>query len=96
MLIGKQSEAYVEGRIRLVEAHRMNSSQIQLEDLPFLRSLCWQSEQASIKGLSDLEILDLYERNWRYKGVMAELSDIEAQFVKQLAQQHQSWLMNHV
>jgi hypothetical protein len=74
----------------------MNSSQIQLESLPFLRSLCWQSEQASIEGLSDEDILDLYERNWRYKGVMAELSDIEAQFVKRLAQQHQSWLVNHV
>jgi hypothetical protein len=59
-----------------VEAHLMNSSQIRLEDLPFLQclwlpqacSLCWQSEQASIEGLSDLEILNLYERNWRYKG----------------------------
>jgi hypothetical protein len=79
-----------------VEAQGVNSAQIPLEDLPFLRSLCWQSEQSSLAGLSDLEILDLYERNWRYKGVMADLSDIEAAFIKQLAQQHQSWLVNHV
>lgn len=74
----------------------MNSSQIPLEDLPFLRSLCWQTQQASIAGLSDEEILDLYERNWRYQGVVEDLNEIEAQFVKQLAQRYQSWLINHV
>jgi hydroxyethylthiazole kinase-like sugar kinase family protein len=79
-----------------VNSSQTHLSQTHLEDLPFLRSLCWQSQQASIEGLSDLEILELYERNWQYKGVMADLSDIEAQFVQRLAQQYQSWLVNHV
>jgi hypothetical protein len=71
-------------------------SQPNLEELPFLRSLCWQGEKPSIEGLSELEILQLYERNWRYRGAIADLSEIERQFIQQLAQYYQSWLINDV
>lgn len=74
----------------------MLNAQPSLHHLTFLRLLCWQSESASIAGLSDLEILQLYERNWRYRGVMADLSEIEVQFIKQLAEQYQSWLVNDI
>lgn len=71
-------------------------NQLNLEDLPFLRSLCWQGEAPSIIGLSEIEILQLYERNWRYRGAIADLSETERLFVQKLAQHHQSWLINDV
>lgn len=64
----------------------------KLSELPFLRSLCWQTSTPSIAQLCDLEILQLYERNWRYQGVMA-LGEIERQFVQELACQYHSWLI---
>ena len=47
---------------------------VQLEDLPFLRSLCWQGQEPSIAHWSEQEVLNLYERNWRFRGVMAEVA----------------------
>jgi hypothetical protein len=70
--------------------------QINLNDLPFLRSLCWQSPSPSIATLSESEVLQLYERNWRYRGVIADLNECERQFVRNLARQYQSWLINDV
>jgi hypothetical protein len=69
---------------------------LNLDDLPFLRSLCWQSSAPSTAMLSEAEVLQLYERNWRYRGVIADLSEVERQFVHQLAQHYQSWLINDV
>lgn len=74
----------------------MTHAQPHLGDFPFLRSLCWQSANPTLEHLSDLELLELYERNWRYKGVMADLSEAETQFVRQLARHYQSWLVNDV
>ncbi|MCU0552338.1 MAG: hypothetical protein MUC48_23655 [Leptolyngbya sp. Prado105] len=71
-------------------------NQPDLKELPFLRSLCWQGEMPSISGLSEVEILHIYERNWRYRGATAELSETERQFVQKLAQHYQSWLINDV
>jgi hypothetical protein len=69
---------------------------IDLAQFPFLRSLCWQGETPSIAGLSELEILQIYERNWRYRGATANLSETERTFIHQLAQRYQSWLINDV
>jgi hypothetical protein len=67
---------------------------ISLENLPFLASLCWQGEMPSIADRSELEILHIYERNWPLLGVMADMSDSEVIFVRQLATQYHSWLIN--
>ena len=61
-----------------------------ITDLPFLKSLCWQGETPSIDGLSDGEILQIYERNWRYRGVIADLSEAEEKMLLRLATQHRS------
>jgi hypothetical protein len=68
----------------------------QLDELPFLKSVCWQGETPSIIGLTAAEVLRLYERNWRYRGILAELSPIEKDFVRELATEYHSWLVNDV
>jgi hypothetical protein len=69
---------------------------LQLEQLPFLTSLCWQGERASIAHLSELDILNLYERNWRLRGVMADPSEQEVMFIRRIAAEYCSWLVNEV
>jgi hypothetical protein len=63
-----------------------------LNELPFLQSLCWQGETPTIANLTEVEVLQLYERNWRFRGVLADLSAVEQQFIHQLATEHHSWL----
>lgn len=67
-----------------------------IDDLPFLRSLCWQGNSPDITLLSESEILQLYERNWRYKNVMADVSEVERQFIHKLARRYGSWIGNDV
>jgi hypothetical protein len=67
-----------------------------LDNLPFLKSLCWQSDAPTTNQLSDAEILQLYERNWRYRGVITDLSEAEKVFVYELALKYHSWLVNEV
>lgn len=67
-----------------------------LDQLPFLQSLCWQSETPSIAHLTENEILQLYERNWRYRGVVADLSTEEKRLLKQLATKYRSWVVNEI
>jgi hypothetical protein len=67
-----------------------------LEQLPFLASLCWQGAQPTIAHLSELDILHLYERNWRLRGVMADLSEPEVMFIRRIAAEYHSWLVNEV
>jgi hypothetical protein len=69
---------------------------LQLEQFPFLTSLCWQGERPSIAHLSERDILSLYERNWRLRGVMADPSAPEVTFIRRIAAAHQSWLVNAV
>jgi hypothetical protein len=69
---------------------------LQLEQLPFLTALCWQGEQASIAHLSELDILHLYERNWRLRGVLADVSAQERSLIRRIAAEHNSWLVNEV
>jgi hypothetical protein len=67
-----------------------------LDNLPFLKSLCWQGQAASIAGLSENDILQLYERNWRYLGVVADLGKDEKKMLFKLATKHRSWLVNEL
>ncbi|MCU0566282.1 MAG: hypothetical protein MUF49_06760 [Oculatellaceae cyanobacterium Prado106] len=67
-----------------------------LDDLPFLKSLYWQSDTPSIGHLTQAEILSIYERNWHYRGTLAELSETERQLIRELAVEYHSWLVNDV
>jgi len=67
-----------------------------LDELPFLRSLLWQGETPTLKDHSLQEILQIYERGWRYRGVMADTSDTEQQFIRDLAREYHSWLSNDI
>jgi hypothetical protein len=67
-----------------------------LDKLPFLKSLCWQGHAASLVWLSEDEILQLYERNWRYRGVVADLSEDEKIMLLQLATKYQAWIVSEL
>jgi hypothetical protein len=69
---------------------------LQLEHLPFLTSLCWQGVQSSIAHLSEQDMLNLYERNWRLRGVMADPSEQEMIFIRRIAAEYHSWLVYEV
>jgi Nucleotidyl transferase AbiEii toxin, Type IV TA system len=57
---------------------------------PFLDALCWQIGKDS--QLTAAEILQTYERGWRYLGVLADPSEEEWQEIRQLTAQYGSWL----
>jgi len=63
-----------------------------LSELPFLESMCWQGQSASVTSLSEEEVLQLYERNWRYRRAIADIGEVEKAKLLQLATKHQSWL----
>jgi hypothetical protein len=67
-----------------------------LSELPFLESICWQGQSAAVTALSEAEILQMYERNWRYRGVIADLGEVEKTKLFQLATKHQSWLASEL
>jgi hypothetical protein len=51
-------------------------------ETPFLNALVWQRTDSS--HLSDLEVLRLYERNWRQRGVTAEPNTEELEYIRNL------------
>jgi hypothetical protein len=51
-------------------------------ETPFLKALVWQRTDSS--HLSDLEVLRLYERNWRHRGVIAEPNPEELEYICKL------------
>jgi hypothetical protein len=57
---------------------------------PFLDALCWQME--SNDQLTPVEVLQTYERGWRFLGVLADPSEEEWQEIRQLSTQYGSWL----
>lgn len=69
---------------------------IDLNAFPFLNSLCWQGENPSIEPLTTAEILSLYERNWRLRGVVANLSADETTWIQTYGKLHNSWLINEL
>lgn len=62
--------------------------------LPFLQAICWQRD--NVTSLDVDEMLDLYERGWNYRGVLADLEGDELAFLKALATAKHSWLLNDV
>lgn len=59
-------------------------------DLPFLRAICWQ--RGDVTDMSAEEMLERYERGWRYVGVLSDLGVEEKTFLHRLAVAHGSWL----
>ncbi len=57
---------------------------------PFLDALCWQI--GNNDQLTATEILQTYERGWRYLAVLADPSEEEWQEIRQLTAQYGSWL----
>lgn len=62
--------------------------------LPFLSAICWQTED--VRKFSLTEMLDRYERGWRYRGVIEKLENEELIFVSRLANIYGSWIVNDV
>ena len=60
------------------------------KDLPFLRAICWQTKDVQHFTLD--EMLDRYERGWKYRGILGDLRGEEREFVHQLAKERDSWL----
>jgi hypothetical protein len=59
--------------------------------LPFLEAICWQTED--VYRFTPEQMLSRYERGWRYRKLFSNLEGEEFNFVKELAQQHQSWIL---
>ncbi|CAN1210849.1 Nucleotidyl transferase AbiEii/AbiGii toxin family protein [Tumidithrix helvetica PCC 7403] len=59
-------------------------------DLPFLSAICWQESTA--RKLSPEEMLRLYERNWRFLGVLGHPTAEEFAFIAKIAKSYGSWL----
>ncbi|WP_181838532.1 MULTISPECIES: hypothetical protein [Thalassospira] len=59
-------------------------------ELPFLRALLWQGNRE--RRLSEQEMLNAYERGWRFHDILAELTVDELEFIEALASSHGSWL----
>jgi hypothetical protein len=60
------------------------------DELPFLRSISWFDRD--FRNLAPLDMLRRYEAGWRYKGVTADPSPEELDFIRVLVARFQSWL----
>ena len=60
------------------------------KNLPFLKTICWQTKDVQHFTLS--EMLNRYERGWKYRGVLADLEGEELEFVRNLVKKHNSWI----
>jgi predicted nucleotidyltransferase component of viral defense system len=60
--------------------------------LPFLEALCW--ELKDVENLTPLEILQTYERGWRFLNVLAQPDDNEWQLIRDLSSTYGSWLQS--
>jgi hypothetical protein len=64
------------------------------KELPFLQAITWQRKLDNLPNYD--EMLDLYERGWKYRGVLAEIEGQELTFLKQLAKWKHSWIVNEI
>lgn len=60
------------------------------EDLPFLKSISWFDQ--SYRDLPLIDILRRYEAGWRHKGVLADPSPEELDFIRALVARFGSFL----
>jgi Nucleotidyl transferase AbiEii toxin, Type IV TA system len=59
--------------------------------LPFLAAVCWQT--VDVMQFAPHEMLQQYERGWQYRGVLADLTVEEAEFVQVLSDRYGSWIV---
>lgn len=60
------------------------------EELPFLESLSWFDR--TYRNLPPLDMLRRYEAGWRHKGVLADPSPEELDFIRELVKRYKSFL----
>lgn len=60
------------------------------EELPFLESLSWFDR--TYRNLPPLDMLRRYEAGWRHKGVLADPSLEELDFIRELVKRYKSFL----
>lgn len=58
--------------------------------LPFLESISWFDR--NYRNLALLDMLRRYEAGWRYKGVLADPSPEELDFIRALVRRYKSFL----
>jgi Nucleotidyl transferase AbiEii toxin, Type IV TA system len=59
--------------------------------LPFLESICWQTRD--VYRFTPEEMLNRYERGWRYRDIFNNLESEELDFIRELAAYYKSWLV---
>lgn len=60
------------------------------QKLPFLEAICWQTND--VHRFTPEQMLSRYERGWKYAQLFDNLESEELNFIKELAQQYNSWL----
>lgn len=58
--------------------------------LPFLESISWFDR--TYRNLPPLDMLRRYEAGWRHKGVLADPSPEELEFIRELVKRYKSFL----
>lgn len=65
------------------------------EKLPLLDAICKKLNQR-VNLDDEQRVLGLYERGWIFKGVLGNLNDGEARYVRALATRYGSWIARQV
>lgn len=65
------------------------------EKRPLLDAICKKFNQR-VDLNDEPRVLGLYERGWIFNGVLANMSEAEARYVRALALRYQSWIARQV
>ena len=65
------------------------------QKLPLLDAICKKLNQR-VNMDDEQRVLGLYERGWIFNGVLANMSDAEARYVRALANRYGSWIARQV
>jgi hypothetical protein len=65
------------------------------DKLPLLDAICKKLNQR-VNLEDEQRVLGVYERGWIFKGVLGNLSDAEARYVRALATRYNSWIARQV
>lgn len=60
------------------------------QKLPFLEDISWQTDD--VYKFSPREMLQRYERGWRYREIFQSMTETEREFIKKLSVKYDSWL----
>ena len=65
------------------------------EKLPLLDAICKKLNQR-VNLDDEQRVLGVYERGWIFKGVLGNMNDAEARYVRALATRYNSWIARQV